>query len=69
MNKLEETLTTENKEHIRDKRRKAIFDRKYEAFLENATFTLNEENWEQLRAKDMYDISTDSFFEVYEKYF
>lgn len=69
VNKLEETLTTENKEHIRDKRRKAIFDREYEAFLENATFTLNEENWEQLRAKDMYDISTDSFFEVYEKYF
>lgn len=69
LSKLEEELTEDNKENIRMKRRIAQFDEVYLKFVGDVQFDLNQEQWEALTIGEVEGISTDSFFEVYTKYF
>lgn len=69
LNKFDKELTEENKENIIIKRRKEQFDDKFLAFIENSQFELNERVWEDIKLDTSGAIKTNSFFEVYEKYF
>lgn len=69
LNKYDEQLTEANKENIIVKRRKEQFDDKFMDFVENSQFDLNEKVWENIEIDTSGDITTNSFFEIYEKYF
>lgn len=69
LNKFDEELTEANKENIIVKRRKEQFDDKFIEFIEASQFELNEEVWEDIKVDTSGDITTNSFFEVYDKYF
>lgn len=69
LNKLEEQLTEDNKENIRQKRRMALFDNEYQEFVEGADFVMNSSLWDEISLANTDGIVTDSFFEVYFRYF
>jgi len=69
LNKYDEQLTEANKENIIVKRRKEQFDDKFIEFVENSQFDLNEKVWENIKVDTSGDITTNSFFAIYEKYF
>lgn len=69
LNKYDEELTEANKENIIVKRRKEQFDDKFIEFVETSQFELNEKVWEEIKVDTSGDIKTNSFFEIYEKYF
>ena len=68
-NKFDEELTEKNKEHILEKREKEKFFDAYNDFVGNAEFELNTELWDSISLEDEKNITTDSFFKVYDKYF
>ena len=69
LNKYDEELTEANKETIIVKRRKEQFDDKYIELVENSQFELNERAWDNIELDTSGKITTNSFFEIYEKYF
>ena len=69
VNKFDEELTEKNKEHILEKREKEKFFDAYNDFVGNAEFELNTELWDSISLEDEKNITTDSFFKVYDKYF
>lgn len=69
MNKLEEQLTEENKTNIRIKREKEQFEDTYQDFVDTSSFEMNDALWNEISLDDTSDITTDSFFDLYEKYF
>ena len=69
LDKYDEELTEANKENIILKRRQEQFDNIFYEFIDNSTFELNEKVWEKVKVDTSGAITTDSFFEVYEKYF
>ena len=69
VNKFDEELTEKNKEHILEKREKEKFFDAYNDFVANAEFELNTELWDSISLEDEKNITTDSFFKVYDKYF
>lgn len=69
LNKLEEQLTEDNKENIRQKRRMALFDNEYQDFVDTSVFVMNDSLWEEISLQDTQEIVTDSFFAVFEEYF
>lgn len=69
LSKLEEELTEENKDNIRQKRRMAQFDEGYQSFVDSADFEFNRTLWEELPTEELGEVKTDSFFEVYTRYF
>ncbi len=69
INKFDEELTEKNKEHILEKREKEKFFDAYNDFVDNAEFELNSQLWDSISLVDEKDITTDSFFKVYDKYF
>ncbi len=69
LDKYEEELTEANKANIILKRRQEQFDDVFYEFINNSTFELNEKVWEKVKVDTSGAITTDSFFEVYEKYF
>ncbi|MCD7709019.1 MAG: peptidyl-prolyl cis-trans isomerase [Clostridiales bacterium] len=69
LSKLEEQLTEDNKDNIRQKRRMEQFDAAYMEFTESATFQMNDELWDEVSLEDTDQITTDSFFTTYTKYF
>ena len=69
LNKFEEQLTQDNKSNIRIKREKEQFEDTYQEFVDSSTFELNEALWSSITLDDTSDIQTDSFFDVYDKYF
>lgn len=69
LNKFDEELTEANKENIIVKRREEQFDDKYIEFVETSQFELNESVWDSIKVDTSGKITTNSFFEVYEKYF
>lgn len=69
LNKFDEELTEANKENIIVKRRKEQFDDKFLEFVENSQFELNEKVWANIKVDTSGNITTKSFFEIYEKYF
>lgn len=69
LNKYNEELTEANKSNIVEKREKEAFDDVYSAYVSGLSSDLNQELWENLEMDTSGAISTDSFFEVFEKYF
>jgi foldase protein PrsA len=69
LSRYEEELTEENKEIIRQNRQKEQFDDSYQAFVDAATFQLNDSLWEEVTFEGVENIVTDSFFSVYDRYF
>lgn len=69
LNKFEHELTEANKGVIQIKREKAQFEDKYNDFVDNANFVLNEDIWNSVNIKTEDGITTSSFFEIYKKYF
>lgn len=69
LDKYEEELTEANKENIILKRRQEQFDDVFYEFINNSTFQLNEKVWDKVKVDTSGAITTDSFFEVYDKYF
>lgn len=69
LNKYDQELTEANKENIIVKRRKEQFDDKFIEFVENSQFELNEKVWEDIKVDTSGNITTNSFFEIYDKYF
>ncbi|MDY4893975.1 MAG: peptidyl-prolyl cis-trans isomerase, partial [Agathobacter sp.] len=69
LNKFEEELTQKNKEVIRLKREKEQFENSYEAFIREAEFRMNDHLWSKVSLEGTDEITTDSFFATYDKYF
>jgi foldase protein PrsA len=69
ISRYEEELTEENKEIIRQRRQKEQFEDSYQEFVDAATFQLNESLWEEVTLDGLDNITTDSFFSVYDTYF
>lgn len=68
LNKYNIELTEENKANIVEKRQKEAFDDVYDEFIAAQKSYLNVELWEELELDIDTDITTNSFFAVYEKY-
>lgn len=69
LNKFEENLTEKNKEKIRISREKQKFEDSYEKFVDQAQFRMNDHLWNKISLADTEKITTDSFFQVYDRYF
>lgn len=69
LNKYVEDLTEANKMNIIEKRKKEQFDDVFYEFIDNSTFELNEKVWDAVKVDTSGKITTNSFFEVYAKYF
>ena len=67
--KFNQELTDENKLTIVQQREKEAFDDTYEAFVETLQSVLNTQLWAAVTVEQNENITTDSFFEVYEKYY
>lgn len=68
LNKYNIELTEENKANIVEKRQKEAFDDVYDEFIAAQKSYLNVELWEELELDIDTDITTNSFFAVYEKH-
>ncbi|MCI7107756.1 MAG: peptidyl-prolyl cis-trans isomerase [Lachnospiraceae bacterium] len=69
LSKYEEELTEANKEVIRIQREKEQFEDSYEEFISEATFRMNDTLWSEVSLNDTGEIRTDSFFDIFDKYF
>ena len=69
LNKYVEDLSEANKANIIEKRRKEQFDDVFYEFINNSTFELNEKVWDGVKVDTSGIITTDSFFDVYQRYF
>lgn len=69
LNKFEEELTEANKDNILVQREKEQFEDVYQEFIGAADFEMNDALWDETGLTDAENIKTDSFFEVYNKYF
>ena len=69
INKYVEDLSEANKLTIIEKRREEQFDDIFYEFIDSSTFELNEKVWAEVKVDTSGIITTDSYFEVYEKYF
>jgi len=61
--------TDANKERIVERRRQEIFGEQYDAYVEKLTKDLNEELWESVTFFYDTDVTTSSFFRIYDQYF
>ncbi|MGN0342836.1 MAG: peptidylprolyl isomerase [Roseburia sp.] len=69
INKFNQELTDENKQIIIKKREEASFEEKYATLMETTDSYINESAWEDITLLTDGSITTDNFFDVYEKYF
>ena len=69
LSKFEAELTELNKLNIIAQRQKQQFDDVFHAFIVASEFDLNEQIWADIDIDTSGNIKTDSFFEVYDKYF
>lgn len=61
--------TDANKLVIVEERRREVFGNEYDAFVEPLACQLNTKLWDEITLLRDEDVTTKSFFEVYEKYF
>ncbi len=69
INNYNQELTDANKKVILEQRRKEAFDDVYDSFVKTLPSELNEELWNDVKVEVSDDVRTDSFFEIYEKFF
>ena len=60
--------TDANKIKIVEERRDEVFGREYEVFVSSLTRNINEKLWENISLTKEEDVSTSSFFEIYDQY-
>lgn len=58
-----------NKQKIVEERRKEVFNEQYSEFVSGLTRNLNEELWEQVTFLDNEQVTTASFFDIYQELF
>lgn len=68
LNKYNVDLTEANKSHIVDKREKEAFDNAYDELLASISSSINQKLWDGVVLNTEGEITTDSFFEVFDKY-
>lgn len=61
--------TDANKIKIVEERRREAFGQEYDAFVGTLAKNLNQSLWDEIELIHEEEVTTDSFFEVYEKYF
>lgn len=61
--------TDRNKVEIVEQRRREVFNEEYSGFVEGLTRNLNQELWDKIGFIEDEEVTTDSFFEVYDAYF
>ncbi|MDE7252003.1 MAG: peptidylprolyl isomerase [Acetatifactor sp.] len=61
--------TDANKLKIVEQRRREVFGQEYDAFVNTLARNLNQKLWDDLELIHDENVTTDNFFEVYEKYF
>lgn len=61
--------TDVNKVKIVEKKRDEVFGQEYEVFVESLTRDLNEDLWESIEFIDNEEVTTSSFFDIYNQYF
>lgn len=61
--------TDANKLVIVEERRREVFGEEYDAFVEPLASQLNKKLWDEITLLQDEEVTTKSFFEVYEKYF
>lgn len=61
--------TDRNKVKIVEQRRKEVFNEEYSGFVEGLTRSLNEKLWETVGFIDDAEVTTSSFFEIYQDVF
>lgn len=69
IDKFVEDMTESNKQTIIVQRRKEQFEDVFGGFITSSDFDLNERVWDSITIDTSGIITTDSYFEVYEKYF
>ncbi len=69
LDKYVEDMTEANKQNIIVQRRKEQFDDVFGEFIQNSDFDLNEKVWDSITIDTSGTITTDTYFEVYDKYF
>ncbi len=65
----DEAQTQLNKEKIANQRRNEAFNREYDSFVNSLVRRLNEELWDSVEMIHDENVTTDSFFTVYNQYF
>lgn len=68
VDKYNEELTEANKANIVEKREKEAFDDVYDEFVSSLSSNMNEKVWEELEINTESEITTNSFFKIFEKY-
>lgn len=68
LNKYNVELTEANKSNIVQKREEEAFDDEYNEFVSELSSKINEDLWSALTLNTGEEITTDSFFEVFQKY-
>lgn len=68
LNKYNVELTEANKSNIVQKREEEAFDDEYNEFVSELSAKINEDLWSALTLNTEEEITTDSFFEVFQKY-
>ena len=69
LNKFEAEMTEENKLTIIANRRKEQFEDVFDGFVAASIYDFDKVAWEDIDLDISGNITTDSFFEVYDKYF
>ena len=65
----DEAQTQLNKEKIANQRRNEAFNQEYDSFVNSLVRRLNEELWDSVTMIRDENVTTNSFFTVYNKYF
>lgn len=68
INNYNQELTDANKSVILEKRRKEAFDDVYREYIKELPAEFNEKVWKEVKVETDKEITTDSFFEIYDKY-
>ena len=61
--------TDANKQMIVEERRREVFGEEYDVFVESLACQLNKKLWDEITLIKEEDVTTNSFFDIYEKYF
>lgn len=68
INHYDQERTDDNKSVILEERRKEAFDDVYQGFLVDLPSEINEKVWDEVKVEFNEELTTDSFFSVYDKY-
>ena len=69
VSKNETELTERNKEVIRQRRKEEQFKKVFRSFIDTSEFQMNQKLWDEITLDRSSNITTRSFFEIYDNYF